>query len=244
MSLLAPALVGAALVDDEGFQCGQPIGPELAVELQPLRRFRHRPGVEREQVFAPAHRARDQARAFEHADVLGGGIERDGERAGDLGHPRIRLRQPCQDRPPGAVGHGREQCIEASVVIFIHTGEYMSATRRGQAALTVRPSWRARCDPAGWRDVCRRPSRDTEHRWSMMRFCNRGELSMNVKLSLLAAACALALAACSDNSSSPTSSGMATPATTAPTAAAEAPVTMAPAPAATTAAAPAMDNGK
>jgi len=67
---------------------------------------------------------------------------------------------------------------------------------------------------------------------------------MNVKLSLLAAACALALAACSDNSSSPTSSGMATPATTASTAAAEAPVTMAPAPAATTAAAPAMDNGK
>ena len=71
---------------------------------------------------------------------------------------------------------------------------------------------------------------------------------MNVKSSLLAAACALALAACSDNSSSPTAPESApTPSTT--TTPAEAPVTMAPAPAATAdsmAAAPAaaMDTSK
>jgi azurin len=69
---------------------------------------------------------------------------------------------------------------------------------------------------------------------------------MNVKLSLLAAACALALAACNDNSSSPTAPESApTPSATA--APAEAPVTMAPAPAATAgsmAAAPAMDTSK
>jgi azurin len=69
---------------------------------------------------------------------------------------------------------------------------------------------------------------------------------MNVKLSLLAAACALALAACGDNSSSPTAPESApTPSATA--APAEAPVTMAPAPAATAgsmAAAPAMDTSK
>ena len=72
---------------------------------------------------------------------------------------------------------------------------------------------------------------------------------MNVKLSLLAAACALALAACSDNSSSPTAPESA-PTPSATTAPAEAPVTMAPAPAATAgsmAAAPAataMDTSK
>jgi azurin len=72
---------------------------------------------------------------------------------------------------------------------------------------------------------------------------------MNVKLSLLAAACALALAACGDNSSSPTAPESApTPSATA--APAEAPVTMAPAPAATAGsmaaapAAPAMDTSK
>jgi azurin len=82
----------------------------------------------------------------------------------------------------------------------------------------------------------------------MMQFCNGGELSMNVKLSLLAAACALALAACSDNSSSP-KAPESTPTPSATTAPGEAPVTMAPAPAATAgmAAAPAvsaMDTSK
>ena len=72
---------------------------------------------------------------------------------------------------------------------------------------------------------------------------------MNVKLSLLAAACALALAACSDNSSSPATSESA-PAPSATTTPAEAPVTMAPAPAATAGsmtnapAASAMDTSK
>ena len=71
---------------------------------------------------------------------------------------------------------------------------------------------------------------------------------MNVKSSLLAAACALALAACSDNSSSPTAPESA-PTPSATTTPAEAPVTMAPAPAATAgnmAAAPAaaMDTSK
>ena len=72
---------------------------------------------------------------------------------------------------------------------------------------------------------------------------------MNVKLSLLAAACALALAACSDNSSSPTAPESA-PTPSATTAPAEAPVTMAPAPAATAGsmatapAAAAMDTSK
>ena len=71
---------------------------------------------------------------------------------------------------------------------------------------------------------------------------------MDVKSSLLAAACALALAACSDNSSSPTAPESA-PTPSATTTPAEAPVTMAPAPAVTAgnmAAAPAaaMDTSK
>ncbi|CAM5244224.1 azurin [Rhodanobacter lindaniclasticus] len=73
---------------------------------------------------------------------------------------------------------------------------------------------------------------------------------MNVKLSLLAAACALALAACSDNSSAPTASESA-PAPAATAAPAIAPAMMAPAPAATAAggaaapaATPGMDTSK
>jgi hypothetical protein len=74
-----------------------------------------------------------QSRAFQHADVLGDGVERNGEIACDLGDPGIGVRKPRQDGAPRRVAERVEHLVQPGRSIFTHMDEYTNTP----AALSI-----------------------------------------------------------------------------------------------------------
>ena len=58
-------------------------------------------------------RARDQAGALQHLQMLGNRRQAHVERLGEFQHRRFAEREPRQDRPPCRIGEGREGGAEA-----------------------------------------------------------------------------------------------------------------------------------
>ena len=99
-----------------------------------------RPGIEREHVVASHDRAPQQPGALEHADVLGDGIERDGEIASDVRDACVGVGEPREDGATRGIAQGVENAVEPGRLIFTHMGEYRN--RRG--ALSSRERIRRR----------------------------------------------------------------------------------------------------
>ena len=95
-----------------GVEGGEAAFPEAPVFLDPGLRLGERLGIQREHVIAADDRAAQQAGAFEHADVLGDGIQRDREVRGDFGDARVGVREPREDGAARGVAQGVENAVE------------------------------------------------------------------------------------------------------------------------------------
>lgn len=78
--------------------------PENSVSLDPCRSVLHGLGSQPAVVYAAVFFAREQSRAFEHAQVLGDGRQRNMKRLGQLGHRRSPLGQPRENGAASGVG--------------------------------------------------------------------------------------------------------------------------------------------
>jgi hypothetical protein len=102
----------AASTRQDSVQSREPFAPEFLLSGDPGSRFVQRRGIQREQVLAPVDASPDELGTLEYPDVLRDGVERNLERLGKRGHTRVTLAQPRQDRPPGAVGKGKQGLIQ------------------------------------------------------------------------------------------------------------------------------------
>jgi hypothetical protein len=80
--------------------------------VDPRRRLVQRRRIQGQEVLAALHAPAHQPGPLQHADVLRDGIQRDREGFRDIGHPRLALSQPGQDRPARRVGQRRQCLIE------------------------------------------------------------------------------------------------------------------------------------
>src|SRR5262245_22832016 len=75
----------------------EPVAPLRSLVLDPCRSLVEGARLERQEVLAAAYRSAYQAGALEQPDVLGHRVERDRERLGDVGHPRLTAGEPLED---------------------------------------------------------------------------------------------------------------------------------------------------
>src|SRR5471030_393303 len=87
-------------------QTVEPLFPDHAVVLDPVRDLLER--LRREPAGTPLRLAAagDEARALQHLEVLGDGRLAHVERPGQLSDVGLARREACQDRPPGGIGEG------------------------------------------------------------------------------------------------------------------------------------------
>ncbi len=97
--------------------------PESAIALDPSGGSLHRGGIETAAVHAAVHRAGEQARAFENAEVLGNRRERHREGLREPTNGSLSEREAREDRPPRRVRERREGRIQ-SLGILNHLVKY------------------------------------------------------------------------------------------------------------------------
>src|SRR5262245_32759528 len=74
----------------------------------------------------------DEARAFEHLQMLRNGVERDGEILRDVGDTRRTLPEATQDRSSCRIGDGAEDVVQPYDTSFTHSGEHSTRFERGR----------------------------------------------------------------------------------------------------------------
>src|SRR6266516_2970810 len=87
--------------------------PQPAVAFQPLGSLPQPLGLEAARPPLRVAAARNQAGALQYLQVLGDRRLAHRERLGQLRHRRLTRRQAGEDRPPGGIGEGREDGVEA-----------------------------------------------------------------------------------------------------------------------------------
>ena len=101
--------------------------PELAVARDPVGRFAHGCRHEAAVVNASVPVAREQARPFEHLQVLRDRGQRHHKRPRELAHGRLgRLGEAGEDRPPRRIRQGSEGCVERAGIVN-HSVNYIAA---------------------------------------------------------------------------------------------------------------------
>ena len=94
--------------------------PENAVSLDPRRSVLNWLGSEPAAVYAAVFFTREQARAFEHAQVLGNGGERHTERFRQVGHRGLALRQARENGAAGGIGERRKSGVQRRIRMLNH----------------------------------------------------------------------------------------------------------------------------
>ncbi|MNT49997.1 hypothetical protein D3C72_1868880 [compost metagenome] len=87
-------------------------GPELLVAREPHGGLLHRARRQLAAHDAARLRARDEAGAFEHAQVLHEAGQRHAMRFGELGHAEAALTQRFEHAAAGRVGQGRKHGVQ------------------------------------------------------------------------------------------------------------------------------------
>ena len=82
--------------------------PEATVRLEPVDRLLERRSLQPRRAKLRRAAPRDEAGALEHLQVLGHGLDADGERLGELVDRRLPLGEALQDRAPRRIGERRE----------------------------------------------------------------------------------------------------------------------------------------
>jgi hypothetical protein len=98
--------------------------PEAAVVLDPPRRLLHRRALEATTPLAPALGECDETGAFENPQVLVDPGQRHLERARELGHGGLGLRQPREDGSARRVGQGGEHDVQGAQFLINHLVKY------------------------------------------------------------------------------------------------------------------------
>lgn len=92
--------------------------PELAVPLDPRRRFGEGVGAQPARPLLPAATALDHRGTLKHFEVTGDRRQRDPERLGQLRDGRLPLGKAHDDGPPGGVRERGERGAELRIVCF------------------------------------------------------------------------------------------------------------------------------
>ena len=106
------------------FEHVQPIAPEALVEREPLMGAGKRAGIEPADMGAPAHLAAHQPGTLQRLDVLGGGLQGDGEGLCELADRALAGGEIAQHLPPRGVAQGVEDGVELPDQRFNHMVEY------------------------------------------------------------------------------------------------------------------------
>src|SRR5213596_235865 len=106
--------------------------PQPAVTFQPLGSLPQPLGLEAARPPLCVAAARNQAGALQHLQVLGDRRLAHRERLGQLRHRRLTRRQAGEDRPPGGIGEGCEDGVEA--VCCVHNLLVIYRTTRGPSS--------------------------------------------------------------------------------------------------------------
>lgn len=86
--------------------------PEDAVRFDPIRRVSQRRGDDAAVARAAVLADIGEARALQHAHVLGDGGERHVEARGEFADRLVALGEPCEDGAPGGIGERAERGVE------------------------------------------------------------------------------------------------------------------------------------
>src|SRR5207247_1433691 len=115
--------------------------PQTAIAFQPLGSFSEPLGLEAARPPLRVAAARNQAGALQHLQVLGDRRLAHRERLGQLRHRRLTRRQAGEDRPPGGIGEGREDGVEAVCrlhnLLVIYGRTRLPSSPRGCQAIRV-----------------------------------------------------------------------------------------------------------